>query len=188
MPLPMAALRALAYFFEEALISLWRSRLVNALSVGTIAVSLFVLGAFLTVAANLNVFGSYIYMNRASNTGTPIGSFRGGIAATGATAYRVNPGFALNSAGTTQGAAVPNVPDDYLGWEANVGVDWKLLEGFTASLLVAYWKPGKWFNYACIDRSVPGWNVPAAGNFWGTRPDKSIDAIFGSQFSLVLAF
>jgi len=50
----MAALRALAYFFEEALISLWRSRLVNALSVGTIAVSLFVLGAFLTVAANLN--------------------------------------------------------------------------------------------------------------------------------------
>jgi len=50
----MAALRALAYFFEEALLSLWRSRLVNALSVGTIAVSLFVLGAFLTVAANLN--------------------------------------------------------------------------------------------------------------------------------------
>jgi len=50
----MAALRALAYFFEEAFLSLWRSRLVNALSVGTIAVSLFVLGAFLTVAANLN--------------------------------------------------------------------------------------------------------------------------------------
>jgi len=50
----MAALRALAYFFEEALTSLWRSRLINALSVGTMAVSLFVLGAFLTVASNLN--------------------------------------------------------------------------------------------------------------------------------------
>ena len=50
----MFALRALAYFFEEALTSLWRSRLINALSVGTIAVSLFVLGAFLTVASNLN--------------------------------------------------------------------------------------------------------------------------------------
>jgi cell division transport system permease protein len=48
------ALRALAYFFEEALTSLWRSRLINALSVGTMAVSLFVLGAFLTVASNLN--------------------------------------------------------------------------------------------------------------------------------------
>jgi cell division transport system permease protein len=50
----MAALRALVYFFEEALTSLWRSRLINALSVGTMAVSLFVLGAFLTVASNLN--------------------------------------------------------------------------------------------------------------------------------------
>ncbi|HEY3120132.1 MAG TPA: permease-like cell division protein FtsX [Vicinamibacteria bacterium] len=50
----MAVLRALVYFFEEALTSLWRSRLINALSVGTIAVSLFVLGAFLTVASNLN--------------------------------------------------------------------------------------------------------------------------------------
>jgi cell division transport system permease protein len=50
----MPLLRALAYFFEEAFTSLWRSRLINALSVGTIAVSLFVLGAFLTVASNLN--------------------------------------------------------------------------------------------------------------------------------------
>jgi cell division transport system permease protein len=47
-------LRALVYFFEEALTSLWRSRLINSLSVGTMAVSLFVLGAFLTVASNLN--------------------------------------------------------------------------------------------------------------------------------------
>jgi cell division transport system permease protein len=49
----MAILRALVYFFEEATTSLWRSRLVNAVSVGTIAVSLFVLGAFLTVAGGL---------------------------------------------------------------------------------------------------------------------------------------
>jgi cell division transport system permease protein len=50
----MSLLRALAYFFEEALTSLWRSRLINALSVGSIAVSLFVLGAFLSVASNLS--------------------------------------------------------------------------------------------------------------------------------------
>jgi cell division transport system permease protein len=49
----MAVLRALGYFFQEAFTSFWRSRLVNAVSVGTIAVSLFVLGAFLTVADNL---------------------------------------------------------------------------------------------------------------------------------------
>jgi cell division transport system permease protein len=50
----MTILRALAYFFAEAATSLWRSRLMNALSVGTIAISLFVLGAFLTIASNLN--------------------------------------------------------------------------------------------------------------------------------------
>ncbi len=50
----MAFLRAIGYFFQEALTSLWRSRLMNALSVGTIAVSLFVLGAFLAVANSLN--------------------------------------------------------------------------------------------------------------------------------------
>jgi cell division transport system permease protein len=50
----MTILRALAYFFAEAATSLWRSRLMNALSIGTIAVSLFVLGAFLTIASNLS--------------------------------------------------------------------------------------------------------------------------------------
>jgi len=50
----MSLLRALSYFFEEALTSLWRSRMMNALSVGTIAVSLFVLGAFLAIAGSLN--------------------------------------------------------------------------------------------------------------------------------------
>jgi len=50
----MALLRAISYFLNEALTSLWRSRLVNAVSIGTIAVSLFVLGAFLTVASALS--------------------------------------------------------------------------------------------------------------------------------------
>jgi cell division transport system permease protein len=50
----MALFRAVAYFVAEATTSLWRSRLVNAVSVGTIAVSLFVLGAFLTVAGGLS--------------------------------------------------------------------------------------------------------------------------------------
>jgi cell division transport system permease protein len=49
----MVVLRAFRYFLEEALTSLWRSRLITALSVVTIAVSLFVLGAFLSLASNL---------------------------------------------------------------------------------------------------------------------------------------
>jgi cell division transport system permease protein len=50
----MVLLRALRYFFEEALTSLWRSRLVSTVSVGTMAISLFVLGVFLVVASNLS--------------------------------------------------------------------------------------------------------------------------------------
>ena len=50
----MMVLRALRYFVLEALTSLWRSRFITALSVVTIAVSLFVLGAFLSVASNLS--------------------------------------------------------------------------------------------------------------------------------------
>jgi cell division transport system permease protein len=49
----MMLIRAIAYFVQEALQSLWRSRLINSLSVLTIAVSLFVLGAFLSVASVL---------------------------------------------------------------------------------------------------------------------------------------
>jgi len=50
----MPLLRALVYFLEEAFTSLRRSWLISVVSVGTIAVSLFVLGAFLTLASNLH--------------------------------------------------------------------------------------------------------------------------------------
>ena len=49
----MPVLRAIVYFLEEALTSLWRSRLINILSIVTIGVSLFVVGAFLTLGSNL---------------------------------------------------------------------------------------------------------------------------------------
>jgi len=50
----MSVIRAFVYFVDEAFTSLWRSRLIGALSIGSIAISLFVLGAFLTVASNLS--------------------------------------------------------------------------------------------------------------------------------------
>ena len=46
-------MRALQYAFEEASASLWRGRQSGLLSTGTIALALFVLGAFLLVTANL---------------------------------------------------------------------------------------------------------------------------------------
>ena len=50
----MRLLRAFGYCIEEAFVELWRNRLVNLVSIATIAVSLFILGVFLTVSMSLN--------------------------------------------------------------------------------------------------------------------------------------
>jgi cell division transport system permease protein len=50
-------MRALRYAFDEALTSLWRGRRSGALSTATIAVALFVLGAFLITSSNLERLG-----------------------------------------------------------------------------------------------------------------------------------
>jgi len=50
-------MRALRYAFDEAILSLWRGRRSGALSTATIAVALFVLGAFLIATSNLERLG-----------------------------------------------------------------------------------------------------------------------------------
>jgi hypothetical protein len=140
------------------------------------------------VAANLNVYGTFLWAERTSN-GYGWGSISPNDAAMPAqfsppaVGQDGNIQFAINGA-----ARSPNIPDRALGWEVDAGVDWQLLEGFTFGFLAAYWQPGKWFSYACIDRSVPAWNVPAVGNNFGTRPDKKIDPIFGGQVLMTLSF
>jgi len=51
-------MRALRYAFDEAIASLWRGRRSGALSMATIALALFVLGAFLIVTSNLERLGT----------------------------------------------------------------------------------------------------------------------------------
>lgn len=50
-------MRALRYAFDEAVVSLWRGRRSGILSTATIAVALFVLGAFLIATSNLERLG-----------------------------------------------------------------------------------------------------------------------------------
>lgn len=97
------------------------------------------------VASNLNVYGSYIWAHRLEVAG----AFAGGIASTGgagttsaaaAQAWKANNGFGPN--------ANPYVDDGFVGWEANAGVEWKLLEGMNMFLRYSYWQPGGWFNQA----------------------------------------
>ncbi|MBI4963418.1 MAG: hypothetical protein HY913_09080 [Desulfomonile tiedjei] len=145
----------------------------------------FVLAARLdyAVASNLNLFGTFTYANRTSN-----GYSWGCIGPNaGLGSFSLVPDGNLNF-NFNRYPASPNIPDTSLGYEIDAGLDWKLLEGCTAGGLVAYWQPGKWFNYACVDRSVPGWETGVAGNFFGTRPDRRIDPVLGGQFNLRFSF
>jgi len=78
----------------------------------------------------------------------------------------------------------PSIPVRDLGWEVGLGIGWRLLENWELILRTAYWQPGKWFNYACIDKSVSGWDVPSALNNWGTKADRVIEPVFGIELYL----
>ncbi len=137
------------------------------------------------VAANLNIFTSFFWAER-----TSCGYGWGFIGPNTAAAFDGTPkdgNLQLFNRGSGA-AGSPNIPDSALGFEIDAGLDWKLLEKWTLSVIAGYWQPGRWFNYACIDRSVPGWNVPVPGNFFGTRPDRGIDPIMGGKFIMTFEF
>ena len=132
------------------------------------------------VAANLNLFGSFVWAERFSKSGYTWGFLYPDPTIT-------TGGWTTRRNNITGQANPPSIPDTALGWEIDAGVDWKLLEGLTVRTTVAYWQPGKWFNFACQDKSVPTWGNVANGNWgnnWLTRPDKTIDPIWGLDIKL----
>lgn len=138
-------------------------------------------------AANLNIFGTFMYAERASNTSTYVGQYRGGVSNNPANTKggnRINPG--LNASGL-QTAPIPNVPDTGLGWEADIGVNWKLLENLTLNIMYGYWKTGNWFKWAYTDF---GSNRTATidGVAYPVNPNRDIDAIHGFQGSFLVNF
>lgn len=146
------------------------------------------------VAANLNWYGSFIWAWRNSG-GWPWGTLTidSGSAAGALNAENAVQVFGINVQGgpAPQNGPLgfaPNIPDNNLGWEMTTGVDWKLLEGLTMNLRGAYWQPGEWFKFACLDRGVvtglvalPNTHLalaPIGGGTFGTNPAKSIDPIW----------
>ncbi len=98
------------------------------------------------LAANLNLWTSYIWAHRLERAGfyngqvidTGLGSQTGlGVGA-------VAPGSLL----AKYGGSSPYCPDGFIGWEVNAGLDWKLLDGVTLRTRYAFWQPGHWFDYA----------------------------------------
>lgn len=133
------------------------------------------------VAANLNLSASFAWAERFSKSGYTWGFiYPTPVVTTGGWTEMQNQ-RAINA---------PSIPDTALGWEVDAGADWKLLEGLTLRTTLAYWQPGKWFAFACQDKTVPGWGSGAVGsgaswaNNWYTRPDKTIDPIWGLDFKL----
>jgi hypothetical protein len=147
------------------------------------------------LAANLNLFGSFLWAQRNSH-GYGWGYIRPSQEASvtrvvnpagvGVDRITWNPTVIYRSIGGANPS--PAIPDQDLGWEIQGGIDWKLLEKYRLSALVAYWQPGKWFNYACVDRRVPQWDVPLPANLWGVNPGRNIDAIIGWELRLIAEF
>lgn len=128
------------------------------------------------LAANLNIFGSFMWAERFSKSGYTWGFV-----------YPTNGSGNLTRLNSDV-AFAPSIPDTALGWEIDAGADWKLLESLTLRTTFAYWQPGKWFSYACQDKSVAGWGTNTLNaswaNNWLTRPDKTIDPVWGLDFRL----
>ena len=133
------------------------------------------------VASNLNVYGSFFWADRASTSGYGWGFIR--PAPTGSFVE-----FANLSTINAVTPDAPTVPDNNLGWEIDAGMDWQLLDKWTVRFIAAYWQPGKWFNYACIDKTVQNWDIPSAANRFGINPDRIIDPILGMKVKLIIEF
>ncbi len=146
------------------------------------------------IAANLNVYGSLFYADRYSKSGNLWGCLRPAVATTvGGAGY--TPGgqvlYRNQDSLVVGGGMVPTIAETALGWELNAGMDWKLLEGVIAHCTFAFWNPGKWWSYAMVDKNVTNWaafNTANQGNNWLTRPDKTIDAVWGTEIKLEYAF
>jgi hypothetical protein len=126
-------------------------------------------------AANLNVYGSFLWAERLSK------GYGWGYIQPALDANEIPTGAISMSRKGTFADSSPAIPDNGLGWECDFGLNWKFLEGYAMDARFGYWQPGKWFNFACVDRSNPGWKNPLPSNRFGINPDRAIDPIFGMQ-------
>ena len=140
------------------------------------------------VAANLNIFATAFTANRVSHgygqgyirpqyyyntTEPPASRFTGRVEFVETDNYD---------------SPSPSIPDSSLGYEFDWGFAWKLMEKYTLNATFGVWKPGGWFSYACIDRSVANWKSPDSSNNFGVRPGKSIDPVFAMEIKLEVEY
>ena len=135
------------------------------------------------IASNLNVSGSFFWAERISK-GYPWGFI--------APQYARSFGPAVNYYGNVMvkfdaNPTSPSIPDTSLGYEIDLGLAWKLLENWKVEVVASRWQPGRWFSYACIDKST-NWRIPNQFNNYGTNPGKTIDPIMALRVDLTSNF
>ncbi len=136
------------------------------------------------LAANLIVQGSFLRAFRNSR-GYAMGFVRPNITLAAGTFGQI---VYAEPPGSTPTNPAPSVPDRDLGWEAMAGFTWELMDGWPVAVRFSYWQPGKWFNYACVDKGVPNWDIPSPANSWGVRPDRVIDPVLAWEIQLGATF
>ncbi|MCA1960370.1 MAG: alginate export family protein [Desulfomonile sp.] len=94
------------------------------------------------IASNLNIFGVYSYAWRDQ----PNAYTFGGNYGIQARLYSNDDLLAFQN-GTSIRRPIPD-HNRHIGWEVDLGLNWKLLENLSWNTTVAYWKPGNWWGAA----------------------------------------
>ena len=143
------------------------------------------------VASNLNLFAVYAYAWRDNPTAYRLG----GDYRIGAQQW-TNEDIRLSQLGTFRGHTVPDSARD-IGWEVDLGINWKLLENLTWDTTLAYWKPGTWWAYAypnTAELNRLGYTPSAVANSaFGEASatqqlGREIDALFSVETRLLVSF
>ena len=140
------------------------------------------------IASNLNVSTSFCWADRASAHGYGWGFIRPSPPGAPPDPPGSRVQFLHLSTINAASTDAPSIPDNNLGWEIDAGIEWQLLEKWTVKASGGYWQPGRWFNYACIDKTIPSWDVPSIDNRFGINPHRVIDPIIGIQVLLDVEF
>jgi len=137
------------------------------------------------IAANLNVFGTAFTASRISH-----GHGQGYIRPQYSTTLIPNrfTGRVQFVETDIYNNPAPSIPDSDLGYEFDWGFGWKLMDKYTLNGTFGVWKPGGWFNYACVDRSVSNWKNPDVSNNFGVGPGKAIDPVFGMEIKIEVEY
>jgi hypothetical protein len=150
-------------------------------------------------AANLNLWGSYIWAHRTEANEYYAGSFNSNSTAgvnAGAiysiassypngsvTSPAASPTNAQAFKGQYGANVSPFVDDGFVGWEAQAGLDWKLLENLSMTFAYSYWQLGPWFDQAYQAYTADFNNgFSGAGIMVGRAPIQSIRGAFTINF------